>query len=294
VTDGEWCVNSISAHARHATARSELSPSVLASLLMHSDGRAALVIAHPAHEIRLHHWMKRARPATYILTSGSRSGNDRTRLEASAKVIELAGAQYVDHWGAMQDKTLYRQILDGDASHLVTLTRLLADNLIAFDASIVVTDSWQEYNVAHDLTHVITRRAAALAANSLGRALPVVDYPVVPYRLVPNAVKGDTLLDLRLNDQECALKDAAVRSIPLIAQEVDEIVAAEGADAFSAEQFNAPLPLRALTPGRVGKPYYEEFGEQRVRSGVYMDVIRARHMNVTLTALIESTHITHD
>jgi len=203
-------------------------------------------------------------------------------------VIASAGAQYVDYWGAVQDRTLYRQVLDGDASTLIGLTRTLIDDLIALEPSVVVTDSWQQYNVAHDLTHVMTRLAARVTAQALGRAVPVVDYPVIPYRLVPNASKGETLLDLRLGDEETAIKNAAVRRIPLIAHEVDEIVASEGSDAFAAEQFNLPLPLHDLVPGRNGKPYYEEFGEQRVRSGIYMEVIRGSHMRAISAALMSA------
>lgn len=257
----------------------------ISALLQSANAQAALVIAHPAHEMRVHHWLTIARPVTYILTSGSRSGDDRTRLDASAQIIIGAGARYVDGWGAIQDKNLYRQILEGDAAHFLSLTQALADDLVAREVSIVVTDSWQQYNVAHDLTHVIARHAATIAALRMGRDLPVVDYPVIPYRLVPNAVKGKTVLDIRLSEQDAAAKDAAVRTIPLISHEVAEIVAAEGADAFSTEQFNLPLPLQDLVPGREGQPYYEEFGEQRVRSGIYMDVIRASHMSRLTRAL---------
>src|SRR5207253_5484219 len=33
-------------------------------------GRAALVIAHPGHELRVYHWLRLARPSVFILTDG--------------------------------------------------------------------------------------------------------------------------------------------------------------------------------------------------------------------------------
>jgi hypothetical protein len=37
------------------------------------DGRAALVIAHPGHELRALHWLRLSRPCVFVLTDGSGS-----------------------------------------------------------------------------------------------------------------------------------------------------------------------------------------------------------------------------
>ena len=38
--------------------------------------KAALIVAHPGHELRVHHWMELARPLVLVLTDGSgRQGN---------------------------------------------------------------------------------------------------------------------------------------------------------------------------------------------------------------------------
>jgi hypothetical protein len=34
------------------------------------DGKAALVVAHPGHELRVFHWLRLARPCVFVLTDG--------------------------------------------------------------------------------------------------------------------------------------------------------------------------------------------------------------------------------
>ncbi|CAN7202316.1 hypothetical protein LJR219_000551 [Phenylobacterium sp. LjRoot219] len=47
-------------------------------------GRTALAVAHPGHELRLAKWVELTRPTVFILTSGSRSGDDRSRVDAGS------------------------------------------------------------------------------------------------------------------------------------------------------------------------------------------------------------------
>lgn len=35
-----------------------------------SSGRAALVVAHPGHELRVYGWLEQARPRVFVLTDG--------------------------------------------------------------------------------------------------------------------------------------------------------------------------------------------------------------------------------
>src|SRR5260370_411620 len=71
---------------------------------------AALVIAHPGHELRVHHWLERARPVTFVLTDGS-GHTDRSRLAATTAILERAGATRGAIYGAMSDRELYQAIL---------------------------------------------------------------------------------------------------------------------------------------------------------------------------------------
>ncbi len=74
-------------------------------------GRAALVVAHPGHELRVHHWMERARPVVFVLTDGSGSAHS-SRLASTTAVLEQAGARPGSIYGRLSDRDLYRALLD--------------------------------------------------------------------------------------------------------------------------------------------------------------------------------------
>jgi hypothetical protein len=57
-----------------------------------TPGPAALVIAHPGHELRVHGWLEWARPTVFVLTDGSGQGS-HGRLASSARLIERSGGR---------------------------------------------------------------------------------------------------------------------------------------------------------------------------------------------------------
>lgn len=147
--------------------------------------RAALVIAHPAHEIRVLHWLSRVRPHVYILTQGSRSGADSARRQASELLIEAQGASIAKTWGGAWDRDLYDMLLDGRYEKLLQWADELTADFIARAVDLVVADSWQHYNVAHDITYALARLAVQSARRALGRDITLVTYPVLPPALAP-------------------------------------------------------------------------------------------------------------
>src|SRR5205085_11713157 len=90
--------------------------------------RAALVIGHPGHELRIHHWLERARPVTFVFTDGS-GRTDRSRLASTTAVLERAGASRGSIYGAMSDRQLYRTILAGEHDVFTRLVDGLASAL---------------------------------------------------------------------------------------------------------------------------------------------------------------------
>ena len=72
---------------------------------------SALVIAHPGHELRVHGWMCRAQPSTFILTDGSgRSG--KARIEPTSKILREAGATPGSLYGRLTDRDAYQLVLN--------------------------------------------------------------------------------------------------------------------------------------------------------------------------------------
>src|SRR5258707_12199569 len=90
--------------------------------------RAALVIAHPGHELRIHHWLELARPVCFVLTEGSgHTGN--SRIDSTTAVLERAGARRGGVFGALSDRALYRGILAGEPDIFTQIVVELADAL---------------------------------------------------------------------------------------------------------------------------------------------------------------------
>ena len=256
--------------------------------LIDPSRRAALVVAHPAHEIRVLHWLSRVRPHVYILTQGSRSGADSARRQASELLIEAQGASIAKTWGGAWDRDLYDMLLDGAYETLLQWTDQLAADFAARAVDLVVADSWQHYNIAHDLTYALAHLAVQRARRVLGRDITFVTYPVVPPALAPGAPSALSVATFRLPATGIAAKRKAADLIPGIASEAAEINAAEGADAHTYETFDAAIPLMRLLQAPAETPLYEIFGEDRVRAGIYTDVVRWPHLLRACEALIQA------
>src|SRR5258705_11776312 len=81
---------------------------------------AALVIAHPGHELRVYQWLRLARPVCFVLTDGSgRSG--KLRLGLTPKILQQKGAQPGSLYGRFTEHAFYAAILKGDLKLFIDL-----------------------------------------------------------------------------------------------------------------------------------------------------------------------------
>lgn len=92
------------------------------------EGRAALVVGHPGHELRVHGWLELTAPLTFVLTDGSgRTG--QSRLASTTTVLEAAGARRGSIYGRVTDREIYAAILDHDFVFFTDLAEELAEAL---------------------------------------------------------------------------------------------------------------------------------------------------------------------
>jgi len=253
--------------------------------LTSSGRRAALVIAHPAHEMRILNWVCQVRPRVYILTSGSRSQRDHSRYRASAKLIAECGGVLAGDWGAILDRDLYDFLLEAAAEPFHNWCDSLTRAFIEAEIDVVLADAWQNYNVAHDLTHVMARLAVTAASAQTGRHIEFLEFPVVPDSLCAAAPRAPEAT-FTLDESAIERKRAAVASYPDIAREAADIESAEGEGMLTREVVRAAPPWRHLAEP-VSPPLYERFGEERVSAGTYGEVIRWRHVAHICDALRE-------
>lgn len=232
-------------------------------------GPAALVVAHPGHELRVHGWLERLRPSVFMLTDGS-GGAGRSRLAGSAAVIQRAGARAGSLFGRHSDRELYAALLAGRLEPFLALARELHAALRAQGCADVVADWRDGYNPLHDVCRdLVDAVVARLRSEQLGQgsfAITLVDGPG-PAAEPP----GPPAATLRLEDEALERKLAAARGYPGLEREVEAALQRDRHAAPRLERFYA-VPAAGLPEQR--RPWYERYGEQQVAAGRYSEVLR--------------------
>jgi hypothetical protein len=237
------------------------------------DQSAALVIAHPGHELRIHHWLERARPLTFVLTDGS-GHTDRSRLPSTTRVLERAGARPGALYGAMSDRELYRAILNGEHCLFVKLAEDLAEALRRESIQYVVGDAVEGVNPGHDVCRLVLN-AAFLLLEAQGEPCPRnMEYPVEgPPDDCPAEDRVEAIT-LRLDDDAYQRKVEAAKSYPELSAEIVRVLGVHDVQAFRVECIR-PVRYRLDIKDRFKHPcVYEWYGEKQVAAGIYKDVIR--------------------
>jgi hypothetical protein len=240
-------------------------------------GRAALVVAHPGHELMVHHWLERRRPLYLCLTDGS-GGAAASRVPSTARLLRKVGATPGPIFGRYADRQVYQLLLAGRAGVLVALARELADALAAADVDCVAGDAAEGFNPAHDVCRFLIDAAVARVRRKTGRTLH-------NYEIALDSRPDDCpepqragALWLRLDDGAVRRKLTAARAYPELRGEVLRAARRFGEGAFAVECLR-PAASASLALGRFEDeaPAYERHGRSRVAQGVYHEVIRYRH-----------------
>jgi len=236
--------------------------------------RSALVIAHPGHELRVHHWLERARPLVLVLTDGS-GHTDTTRLAASTAVLDRAGATPAPLYGRLSDRELYAAILGGDTDVFVALADEIADILDRAHVQYAAGDAVEGVNPAHDVCRLLLNAAVVRLARR-GRRVTNFEFPVEGRPDDCPAEDRADAIRLELDDAAYGRKVAAVETYPGMKVDVDRILGKFGPAAFRTEclrpvRYGFDIANRFAHP-----PVYECYGEQQVAAGFYREVIRFR------------------
>ena len=142
------------------------------------QSRAALVVAHPSHELLIHGWVQSSRPQVFVLTDGSgRSGF--SRLAQTASLLQKVGAEKGSIFGRLTDLDAYSAILKHDVNFFVRLVEELSEVFVSQRIDYVVGDAAEGYNTVHDICRVIIGAAVELAARRHGRQMQNFDFAVV-------------------------------------------------------------------------------------------------------------------
>jgi AcrR family transcriptional regulator len=259
------------------------------SSLNPSPRRAALVVAHPGHELRVHRWLELTRPVVFVLTDGS-GNHGVSRLASTTALLDRAGATPGSIYGRLSDRELYRAILGGDLDLFTSLADELAQGLAGVD--IVAGDAVEGYNPGHDVCRLLLN-AAVLHLAAEGRRIANFDFPLVGVPDdCPPGDRGEALR-LELDEESLHRKLEAARTYPELAGEVEAALAAHGSDRFRVECLRPVRYGMDIAPLFSHPPFYETYGEKRVALGLYGQVIRYQSHLAPLAAGLES-HVTEE
>lgn len=227
---------------------------------------AALVVAHPGHELRLFHWLELERPVVFVLTDGSgRSG--QSRVASSLAVLEATRSTAGSIMGRFTDREIYAAMIGGEIGSVLRATLDLAGSLAESGVRSIVADALEFYNPTHDLCSVVAGLAAVRAAEMTDREIRRYEYAVT-------AVPGDGA-EIELDDQTFARKMALAHQYEDIAADIEELIRNVGRDSLRREVLT-PMAASATLPEPRTKPYYEVRGEEQVAAGRYATVLRHR------------------
>ena len=268
------------------------------------SGKAALVVAHPGHELCVYGWLEQARPLVFVLTDGSgRSGV--SRLDSTTKILARVGARPGSVYGRFADLELYAAILRGDFALFERLTAELAAAFVSEGIDYVAGDAAEGYNPVHDACRMVIDAAAELASRESGRRVVSRDFTLFRRhnRLHEGAGAGAVRLKLddaqlgrklslareypELQDEVTALLDRksldALRAFPELSAHIDDFVTGDmGNEAYREECLRLAAgpacgDAEEAAAGAAGEvPFYERYGEMLVASGAYDSAIRRR------------------
>jgi len=239
-----------------------------------AQNNALLVVAHPGHELRLFGWMRAARPDVLVLTDGS--GSDGcSRLASTQCVLEKAGANAGALFGRYTDKRIYIALLAHDEDFFVDIAFAIAELLLTRRYSQVVADPLEGYNPTHDICRVVVDAAVRFVAVRSSMRIRNYDYGLInPLR--PPQPAADWIR-VHLPPDLVAHKVAAALAYDELASEVTETLCAENVRSLH-EEWLRPVNPHAADAAQPpdDPPLYEQFGEQRLSTGRYSQVIRYR------------------
>jgi hypothetical protein len=237
-----------------------------------SRDKICIVVAHPGHELMVHHFIERHRPLYFCLTDGS-GGNAKSRLASTSRLLHEAGGIPGRIYGRFTDREIYQFLLDGRVEVFAGLAAEMAENLIDSGIECVAGDAMEGFNPGHDICRALIDGAVAIVQARTGRLLHNYEFAVYDD---PAATAPGALIRLELDDDALERKVAAAMAYPEIQDEVRAALNKFGKQSFAVEYLRPATTSARLDEFELTPPRYELLGEIRVSEDRYRQVIRYR------------------
>jgi hypothetical protein len=225
--------------------------------------RAALIVAHPGHELLLHHWLERARPIVCSLTDGSGS-QAQDRSARSRQIIQRTGAQVGPVFGAHTDRAWYGAILAGDSRMFHAVATRITDVCRSGGITQVVADPVELFNPMHDLCSSVAQHVARELRRDA--AVELLTFPIER----PDQIRQPPVYEYALDREALGRKLDAAAEYHELSSEIER---RGDIDTLSVEQLFAVDVDRVWPHEPAEEPYYEKVGRERIERGTYGQLI---------------------
>lgn len=238
-------------------------------------GHTALVVGHPGHELRIHHWVERLQPRVSVLTDGSgRVGC--SRIASTKTLLDRAGARPGEFFGRYTDRQFYAALIERNTRLFIDIAQELADDFVAHNIRCVIGDAYEGYNPTHDVCRLIIGVATFLAERRMQTQIVSYAFPLAadPRAALVGHSTRRTNISAELTDEAFARKLEAAQNYPELSGELAAAAEKIGLIAFRTECLSRVDECDGQSGPHECPPYYEQYGEQQVAQGHYQSVIR--------------------
>jgi len=237
--------------------------------------RAALIVAHPGHELRVYQWLRIARPCVFVLTDGSGHSGE-SRLGRTTALLEQVRAKPGSIYGRFTDREIYSAILNHNHRLFIDVAHELARALVEGEFDYVAGDRAEGYNPVHDVCRYVIDAAVELANRRRGASISNYDFMLAGIDRSRPADSLESELTLELTDDELSQKLDAARSYDELSADVDEMLRLGGVEGIRTETLRPVQRAPFDECVNVERPFYETYGEKQVAAGHYQTVLRYR------------------
>jgi hypothetical protein len=235
--------------------------------------RAALVVAHPGHELKVHGWLETARPLVFVLTDGSGHSN-QPRLSSTTAILNRVQAEPGSLFGCVTDRAAYAAILNHDFDLFLDLAGKLSETFVSERIEVVVGDALEGYNPMHDVCRLIVNAAVRAASKGKGHEIANLAFSLVdhPHPDLESSPANEVCLEL--DDEALERKISAAQGYAELANEVSKALEKTAIDAFRVERLRHFNPDECAGYSIENPPFYEQYGVKQVAAGHYEQVLR--------------------
>lgn len=240
-----------------------------------SSGLAALVVAHPGHELQVFGWMERTRPKVFVLTDGS-GRMDRSRLASTTRILDETGATSGAIYGSFTDRKIYDAIIQQDHALFIGLTETLVAELLRGGFAYVVGDAIEGYNPTHDVCRLMINAAVEIVNREEGREIGNYDFLLLGSAKEYVEKFRSSAIWHFLDQEALERKLSAARAYTELTSEVDATISKIGIPGMQLECLRPVTDPAGKIELLEEPPFYESYGEKQVGAGYYQQVLRYR------------------